>query len=813
MLNCSARWRVFAVKRYLILCLLLVFQCMTLPVAAGTNYYLAPAGNDGNDGRSVDTAFRTLERAVDALQGGDTLFIRDGTYRGMIALDVAKHSGTAENPTRILAYEGERPVIKGSIVVENWERHEGDIWKKMGWEGHTQTLFVDFDKAPLTSPLRQVGTAGGKNDSFRGKIGNEIADMVPGSFFCDIENKVLYVWLPDGGDPNQHVIEAGHLPRLLSFNVTETEVTRHVLIRGLSFYHSNSSPTEQFLAAIAPPYNSILENCVVEWMDFGGVDLTADSIVRNCDVNHNGGLGIQVRGHHGARTMDPSRFLITHNRVTHNNWRRFNTGHHAGGMKMIPGAWGTVEYNEVATNYGSGIWFDWCLSGKPIVVRHNFIHHNHGREYDAGIKLEAVHNATASHNLIWNNQSNGVLVFASKDVRVLHNTIVENEGMAAIQVGGVPREKLTMTGARILNNVIADNRTTWDLMIQREPSDRVHDNLSDHNLLFRTFGPLQLTDGGTYTGFKPMIDNLEQWRQQTGHDRHSLNADPRFLVGRGRDWRLASDSPAIGRAVNTSDLTQDTVAIPDADVRGDLGAWPHVAVVSLDAIRRPPTPSPDVWVDDHLPDGAVPAMQQVWVKENPVQFWNWVTTNPVPMSGRLAIDVQAGSKSRHQCFEVADTPPFVVRRGESLSLRVYLEPAQPPREIAIQFKDAATANGEYPFHTRTWKFGGRWGEQTAPWIEHLPNRGDLPQPGAWHELRLSADELGFADVKLTGLSFVVSGGRAVFDAVRRVENKAPVAKPTIPALLNDNPTAPTTPSTSDSPIRSQGPAGSPIGTY
>jgi len=84
------------------------------PPTSGATYYVDSAsGNDGADGRSTATAWRTLSRANAAplLPGDQLLFRRGGVWPG--GLDITR-SGTATAPIAIGAYgTGERPVFRG----------------------------------------------------------------------------------------------------------------------------------------------------------------------------------------------------------------------------------------------------------------------------------------------------------------------------------------------------------------------------------------------------------------------------------------------------------------------------------------------------------------------------------------------------------------------------------------------------------------------------------------------------------------------------------------------------------------------------
>jgi hypothetical protein len=48
--------------------------------AAATNYYISPAGNDANDGRSASAPFKTIQKAVDLAQPGAVITLAPGIY-------------------------------------------------------------------------------------------------------------------------------------------------------------------------------------------------------------------------------------------------------------------------------------------------------------------------------------------------------------------------------------------------------------------------------------------------------------------------------------------------------------------------------------------------------------------------------------------------------------------------------------------------------------------------------------------------------------------------------------------------------------
>lgn len=67
--------------------------------AVGTNFYVAPAGNDTNDCSAAHPC-RQIRKALTLVQPGDTVFVADGAYLGFTASGI---SGASTNPITIKA--------------------------------------------------------------------------------------------------------------------------------------------------------------------------------------------------------------------------------------------------------------------------------------------------------------------------------------------------------------------------------------------------------------------------------------------------------------------------------------------------------------------------------------------------------------------------------------------------------------------------------------------------------------------------------------------------------------------------------------
>jgi hypothetical protein len=173
---------------------------------------------------------------------------------------------------------------------------------------------------------------------------------------------------------------------------------------------------------------------------------------------------------------------------------------------------------------------------------------------------------------------------------------------------------------------------------------------------------------------------------------------------------------------------------------------PSVAKI-ITVTTGPQTWSGDtVWVEDNLPAGAIP--------NGIAEGWNWVGANPTPFSGALASqsNIVAGI---HQHYFDSATETLTVNAGDNLIAYVYIDPANLPSEIMLQWNDG------------TWEHRAYWGANLIGWGTDGTNSrrfmGPLPAAGQWIRLVVPASQVGLEGRTLNGLAFSMFGGRATWD--------------------------------------------------
>ncbi len=159
-------------------------------------------------------------------------------------------------------------------------------------------------------------------------------------------------------------------------------------------------------------------------------------------------------------------------------------------------------------------------------------------------------------------------------------------------------------------------------------------------------------------------------------------------------------------------------------------------------------PQEFVWIEDAAPTGANLQGDTPWefvsAPDHPVHTGTKSTR-------RLAA---AGVTSQH--FFTEATTPLKIGEGDKLFAYVYLDPANPPKTVMLQFNDGA------------WEHRAFWGEEAIAFgsgdVPGHRKMGDLPKTGEWVRLEVEAKHVGLnAGAVLNGWAFTQSGGLCYWD--------------------------------------------------
>ncbi len=419
--------------------------------ANATEFDVSLQGRDTNPG-TREAPFRTIQRAADVAQPGDTVTVHEGIYRER----VNPPRGGLSDTQRIVyqAAPGENVEIRGSEVVSHWKRVKGDVWRTevenslfgafnpfadeirgdwfdpKGRKHHTGAVYLDGHWLVEAASLDEV-LAG--TPSRQGPL-----------WFAQVVEKTtsLHAQFP-GGDPNGRLVEV-NVRRTVFY--PDAPGRNYITVRGFALRHAATPwapPTAEQIGLIGTHWSRgwIIENNTVSHSVSSGISLgkhgdahdntsadTAEGYVETIKRAHahpvpwtQGSIGRHVvRGNHVSHceqagivgSMGAAFSVVTGNTIHDIHVRKLFTGAEMAGIKFH----GAID-TEISGNHiyrtCRGLWLDWMAQGTRVA--RNLFHDND----DEDLFVEVNHGPFLVDNNLFLSKTN--LLDVSEGGAYVHN--------------------------------------------------------------------------------------------------------------------------------------------------------------------------------------------------------------------------------------------------------------------------------------------------------------------------------------------------------------------------------------------------------
>ena len=266
-----------------------------------------------------------------------------------------------------------------------------------------------------------------------------------------------------------------------------------------------------------------VDNCEVRFNSGAGISVGTGSHVRNCDIHHNGQIGIEGNG---------GDIRIEDSHIWSNNIHGFDATWEAGGVKIAESDGVTFRGNHVHDNDGPGLWCD--IDCRNVVYEENLVENNrdigifHEISFRALIRNNVVrHNGLGKRGWFWGAD---IVLAASEDVEVTGNRLTVARGRCGIMLIDQGRRD-NGNKYRTRNNAVHANEMTFEgAACAGGASDA---KPGDENFAIITDGDNRF-DGNTYR----VGDPDEPARFVWGHDVTDWNGFRR--KGQERNGRLVT---------------------------------------------------------------------------------------------------------------------------------------------------------------------------------------------------------------------------------------------------------------------------------
>ncbi len=399
------------------------FFCLLPSLAAAREFHVsALRGDDGNDG-SPSRPLKTISAAARLAQPGDVITVHEGTYREK----VSPPRGGESDAKRIVyqAAPGEKVVIKGSEVIRNWQRFQGNVWKvtlpnsffgsynpyrdritgdwfnDRGRPHHTGEVYLN-GKSLYESPLLE----GVLNPRPLPHTTDKEGSLYTWYAEVDDQNTYIYANFHDN-DPNRELVEINVRD---SCFYPERPGVNFITVRGFYMSHAATqwaAPTAEQMGALGTHWSKgwIIENNVISDSKCAGITLGKDRA-----TGHNVWIN-------DPRKDGAIHYLETILRALDAGWSRENIGSHIVRHNTIfhceqagiCGSLGAI-FSRIENNHIYNIWTKRQFSGAEI----------------AGIKLHAAIDTLIRGNRIHNAARGLWLDWMAQGTRVTCNLLYDN---------------------------------------------------------------------------------------------------------------------------------------------------------------------------------------------------------------------------------------------------------------------------------------------------------------------------------------------------------------------------------------------------
>ncbi|MEN8115560.1 MAG: right-handed parallel beta-helix repeat-containing protein [Bacteroidota bacterium] len=390
--------------------LILIFIALTLNVIApAKEYHVAKNGNDNNPGTET-SPFLTIQAVANIAQPGDVIIVHEGVYREWI---IPPRGGESDSKRIIYrAADGEKVEIKGSEVINNWEKFSGTVWKAVvpnsmfgeynpyadlvrgdwfndkGRPHHTGEVYLNGKSLWEMAILEKVLNPKPVNDNWDPKGSTY-------TWYCESDENNTYIYANfHDTNPNEELVEIN--VRKSCFYPEKNNIN-YITVSGFHMSQTATQwapPTAEQIGLIGTNWSKgwIIENNIIRNSKCSGITLgkhgdeydntSENSAEGYVETIHRAlikgwskkNIGSHIISNNTISDCEQTGicgsmggvFSIIENNDIYNIWtKRMWTGAEMGGIKIHASIDMLIKNNRL-TNCGRGLWLDWMAQGTRV---------------------------------------------------------------------------------------------------------------------------------------------------------------------------------------------------------------------------------------------------------------------------------------------------------------------------------------------------------------------------------------------------------------------------------------------------------------
>ncbi len=532
---------------------LILFALILCNAVTATEYHVSKAGNDKNKG-TLEAPFLSIQAAATIALPGDIITIHKGVYLERIT----PPRGGESDSKRIVyqAADGEKVEIKGSEIIDHWERLSGNVWKAT----LSNELFGDYN--PYKDLIRGDWFVDNGRIHHTGEVylnGKSLWEMEllekvlhpepvvdswdpMGStytWFCESDPENTYIYANfQGTDPNQELVEINVRPTCF---YPESTGINFITVRGFHMSQAATQwapPTAEQIGLIGTNWSKgwIIENNVIRNSKCSGITLgkygdefdntsanSAEGYIETVKRALTQGWSKEKIGSHRIRNNTISDcgqvgicgslggvYSIIENNNIYDIWtKRQFTGPETAGIKIHASIDMLIKSNRVV-NTGRGIWLDWMAQGARVTA--NLCYHNDLQDLYAEVNHGPYlvdNNLFLSLCSVWDMSQGGAYVhnlMAGKLNMSPHSRVTPFQEPHSTEIAGY--HELLAGDYRFINNLFVRGCKVNEDQLDPEHKTRLQYGFEDFGLSAFNGAALQVrAEGNAYLNGASTFEN------------------------------------------------------------------------------------------------------------------------------------------------------------------------------------------------------------------------------------------------------------------------------------------------------------------
>jgi len=385
-------------------------------------YYVSKQGDDTYVG-SLERPFLTIQAAANLAQPGDSIIVREGTYRETIN----PVRGGQDDLHRITyqAYDGERVVISGAEPLSCWENISGSVYKAVidnsffgAFNPYNEIVWGDWFESPRIDHLGEVYISG--RSMFEVNSLDEVFSPVAHQPARD-NAWSLHVWYAEVDDESTTLYanfqEFNPLKENIEINVRkycfwpEKTGMNYITVRGfeMTMAATNWAPPSALQEGLIGPHWS--KGWIIEYNTISNSKCSGISLGKEISTGHN--EWVTTGDKHGTQYQRDSVFI-----ALHQGWHKDRIGSHI------------VRHNVIYDCEQTGICGHMGCAFSEIYENHIFAIHTKrlfGGAEIGGIKLHAPLDVIISDNHVHNCDRGFWMDWQTQGTRISRNLMYDND--------------------------------------------------------------------------------------------------------------------------------------------------------------------------------------------------------------------------------------------------------------------------------------------------------------------------------------------------------------------------------------------------